>query len=829
MEEMEPLLPNATLSHYRILSKIGEGGMGEVYLAQDTKLDRKVALKILRTEFAANQDRMRRFVQEAKAAAALNHPNIATIHEIGESDNVNFIAMEFIDGTTLRERIYHEETDLRKLLRFLQHVAEGLAKAHAAGIVHRDLKPDNIMITRDGHAKILDFGLAKLIEQQPIVSDDSSQVTTAVMPPHSTPGAIMGTVGYLSPEQAQGKTTEIDQRSDIFSFGCILFEAVTGQKPFEGESVIKSLHMVVYEPAPAITDLNPSAPSELQRIVRRCLAKDPDERYQSIKEVAIELKELQRELGAAIDATVLPPPREIPEAQLGATRSTPPTSLSTRASIAVSGIKQHKFAAIIAALVLVGGVAALILYWRGHSNVVAIKSIAVMPFVNEGGNSDIEYLSDGMTEALISSLSRLPNLSVKPRSSVFRYKGKEVNAGTVGRELNVQAILNGHVSQRGDQMTVSLELVDVQKDIVIWSEQYPRQKTELVTLQSEIARDVSTKLKIKLSGADEQRVTKTYTQNPEAYRLYLQGRYFWNKRSAENLKKATELLRLATEKDSKFALAYAGLADCYAVSYYYIGERTRELTPFAKTYAAKAIELDPTLAEPHAAIGYATWLFDWDKVAAEKAFLRAIELNPNYPTAHHWYSRFLRGVGRNDEAWREVKLAEELDPLSLVIINNIAEQYIDRGDLNSAVSECQRMIDLDPNFWAAHQTLGIALVKQGRYDEALAEAQKSVQLANRSNSSLALLGHVYAKLGRQNDAEAVIKELEKRYPEKLADARDLAIVYAGFDKDKTFAWLGKAFDDHSVFLVFLKLEPLMESLHSDSRWSDLERRVGVSQ
>ena len=290
------LLANTTLSHYRIVSKIGEGGMGEVYLAQDTKLDRRIALKILPAEVASNRDRMDRFVREAKAAAALNHPNIATIHEIGESDGVNYIAMEFIDGVTLREKIHHEQTNLRKLLRYLQHVAEGLAKAHAAEIVHRDLKPDNIMITRDGHAKILDFGLAKLIERPPVSGGDSSEVATAVMPQHSTPGAIMGTVGYMSPEQAQGKTKEIDQRSDIFSFGCILFEAATGKKPFEGESVVKSLHMVIYEPAPPIIEFNPTAPSDLQRIVRRCLAKDPEERYQTIKDVAIELRDLRREM-----------------------------------------------------------------------------------------------------------------------------------------------------------------------------------------------------------------------------------------------------------------------------------------------------------------------------------------------------------------------------------------------------------------------------------------------------------------------------------------------------------------------------------------------------
>src|SRR5882762_2356038 len=378
---MAQLSPGASLSHYRIKNQLGAGGMGEVYLAQDRKLDRKVALKILPADLAANQDRMRRFVQEAKSAAALNHPNIATIHEIGESDGVNFIAMEFIDGATLGEKIHQEQTDLRKLLRYLQHVAEGLAKAHAAGIVHRDLKPDNIMITRDGHAKILDFGLAKLIEQQPMTGSDSSEMATAVMPHHSSPGTVMGTVGYMSPEQAQGKTKEIDQRSDIFSFGCILFEAATGKKPFEGESVIKSLHMVVYEPAPPLADLNPSVPPELQLIVRRCLAKDPDERYQSIKEVAIELKELRREMeGAGIDTTVPPSARgrtaEVPGADPtrgesgGPAIGAPSSSLQTPASSAeyiLTGIKQHKIVVVIVVLVLVAGSIGLGLFWRARN------------------------------------------------------------------------------------------------------------------------------------------------------------------------------------------------------------------------------------------------------------------------------------------------------------------------------------------------------------------------------------------------------------------------------------------------------------------------------
>src|SRR5437660_3594023 len=378
---MAELSPGFNLSHYRILSKIGAGGMGEVYLAEDTKLDRKVALKILPAEVASNRERMERFIREAKSAAALSHPNIAQIFEIGEHDSTHYIAMEYIEGVTLRDKIHRERTELRKLLRYLQHVAEGLAKAHAAGIIHRDLKPDNIMITRDGHAKILDFGLAKLIERPPISGGDSSEVATAVMPQYSTPGVIMGTVGYMSPEQAQGKTKEIDQRSDIFSFGCILFEAATGKKAFEGESVIKSLHMVVYEPAPPIVDFNPSAPPELQRIVRRCLAKDPDERYQSIKEVAIELKELRRDVEDAgeFDTTVPPPPKfGVPPS--GGTASsfqtlppeggTPSTHPPSSAEYIVSGIRKHKLTvgvALAALLVLISGAGFWLSKTRGLS------------------------------------------------------------------------------------------------------------------------------------------------------------------------------------------------------------------------------------------------------------------------------------------------------------------------------------------------------------------------------------------------------------------------------------------------------------------------------
>src|SRR6266704_6650994 len=441
------------LGRYEIRSQIGEGGMGEVYLAQDTKLERKVALKILPADVGTNRDRMERFVREAKSAAALNHPNIAHMYEIGESEGTHFIAMEFIDGETLREKIHHEQTDLRKLLRYLQHVAEGLAKAHAAGIVHRDLKPDNIMVTGDGHAKILDFGLAKLIEPQQSSVDTgeaASELATAILQQHSTPGVVLGTVGYMSPEQAQGKTKEIDQRSDIFSFGCILYEAVTGHKAFAGKDAVDSLNKIIREPVTPISDFRPDAPNDLQRVVRRCLAKDPEDRYQTIKDVAIELRELRRDLAGAtgIDTTVspqfgVPPSGGIvsPGQILPSEASTPSSQPPSSAEYLVSGIKQHRLAVAVALIVLVLGAVGLGMYLHARNNEVAIESIAVLPFQNRSTDGDTEYLSDGLAESLIYRLSQLPNLKVSPTSSVFRYKGQQTDAKKVADELGVDAVM----------------------------------------------------------------------------------------------------------------------------------------------------------------------------------------------------------------------------------------------------------------------------------------------------------------------------------------------------------------------------------------------------
>ncbi len=825
------LATGTRLGRYEIRSQLGAGGMGEVYLAEDISLRRQVALKVLPTEVAANQDRMRRFKQEATATASLNHPNIAHIYEIGEVNGVNFIAMEYIDGVTLRDKIHRERVELPKLLRVLQHVAEGLAKAHAAGIVHRDLKPDNIMISRDGHAKILDFGLAKLIEptQTSGLSDTGSDVATAILAQHSKPGIILGTAGYMSPEQAQGKTNEIDHRSDIFSFGCILYEAAAGRKAFEGKDALDSLYKIVHAPTPHINDTNPSAPGELQRIVRRCLAKDTDERYQTIKDLAIELKDVRRELqGADIDTTVSP--ASVSEAAKPAETGT--ASLSTRASSAeyiVSGIKQHKVAAVIAVTVLVIGAVGLGAYLHASRSEVAIESIAVLPFENQNRDPNIDYLSDGLTDTIINSLTQLPNLKVIARSSVFRYKGKQTDAIAVANELGVRAVVTGRIIQHGDSLTVGAELIDARENKQLWGEQYERKVSELMAVQRDIAQEITSNLRLKLSGLEQRRMTKHYTENADAYQLYLQGRFYWNKRTGEALKKSIEYFNRATQKDPGYALAYAGLADAYVLLPPYSAGSPQESFPEAKAAAKKAIELDETLAEAHTSLAQALY-FEWDFADAEKEFQRAIRLNPNYATAHHWYGFGpLGGMQRFDDAITELKRAQELDPLSLIINTDLGHTYIFAGQYDKAIEQLRKTLEMDQGFYYAHWCLGLAYQMKGSFREAQAEYEKAFQL-NDDPYVLALLGHLFAMSGKKEQALKTLRQLEEISRQRYVSSYSFAIVYAELnEKDKAFQWLEKCYQERCIHMLGIKFDPVVKNLRSDPRFAELVRRVGQSR
>ncbi len=601
------------------------------------------------------------------------------------------------------------------------------------------------MITRDGHSKILDFGLAKLIEQSSTPAGDSSEVATAVMPQHSSPGTIMGTVGYMSPEQAQGKTKDIDQRSDIFSFGCILFEAVTRKKPFEGASVIKSLHMVIYEAAPPLAEFNPAAPPELQRIVRRCLAKDPDERYQSIKEVAIELKGLRREMeGAGTDTTVPPATRSETTSAFatGATGSqsfgatTSPdrsgsSPLPTRASSAeyvVSGIKQHKLVVGIVLLLLVAGTVGLGLFLHPRSASGTIESIAVLPFENRSNDADTDYLSDGLAESLIYRLSQLPNLKVSPTSSVMRYKGKATDVKTIAGELGVSAVLTGRIAQRGDNLTISVELVDVPNNKLLWGEQYERKMSDLLATQREIATTIVQKLELRLSGNDAKGITKRYTDSNDAYQLYLKGRYSFAKRTKDDMLRAIEYFRQAIKLDPKFALAYARISETYGSMPAYPYLSPKEAFPQAKAAAQQALEIDPTLAEAHTFLAYSLVIYDWNWGEAERSFKRAIELDPNNSAAHFRYGQiYLAPTGRLDEALAEIKRGLDLEPLDINMGATLSWAYFVAGQNDKAFEQAKKTYDLDPVHPIGRWMLSQAYTNRGMHPEAISLSEQWLQ------------------------------------------------------------------------------------------------------
>jgi serine/threonine-protein kinase len=835
----KPLAESSQISHYRIVSKLGAGGMGDVYLAEDTKLDRKVAIKFLREEFSKDPDKLNRFVREAKAASALNHPHILTVHEIGDADDASYIATEYIEGTTLRDILNRKDSlQLNEVLKIGVQVSEALTAAHAAGIVHRDIKPENIMVRKDGYVKVLDFGLAKLSEQKPDGNISTEGETKALV--HTNPGTVMGTANYMSPEQARGRET--DARTDLWSLGAVLYEMLAGRVPFAGETSNHTI-VAILEKEPLLLD---NIPDELQRIVRKSLTKDVEMRYQSARDMLIDLKNLRRDLDikGELERSVMPD-RETQGAisvdaatrfssgRLGSTQSgqIPPTQSITTSSSSleytVNQAKSHKLAAAIIGVVLVGliGIGVYFAFLRSAS-ARQISSIAVMPFVNGTGNPDTDYLSDGMTETLISSLSQVPNLNVKARSSVFRYKGKDTDAKTIGKELGVQAILNGRVSQHGDQLTLSLELIDTSTENVLWSDQYDRRQSELVSLQSDIARDVSQKLKTKLTGADEQKIAKTYTADPEAFQLYLKGLFYWNKRTPDDLKKAAEFFDRAIEKDPAYALAYAGKSQSYALLPEYFAGSPQDYYPKAIAIARRALEIDPSLAEAHATLGE-TFDNQGKFEDARKEYEQAIQLNPNYATGHQWYGGSLMVVGRFDEAIAEGKLAQALDPLSLIINDNLGENYYYAGQYDKALEQLKATVEIDPNFFLAHVDACTAYTMKGMYAEAIAEIKRAHDLNADPNYDLPYLGYIYAVSGKHDEALKILEQMKGFESSGNIVPYNFAMVYAGLgDKDKAIEQLEKDHELGDPTFKYAAVDPFFKVLHSDPRFIDLLSRAG---
>ncbi|MGI8835709.1 MAG: protein kinase domain-containing protein [Pyrinomonadaceae bacterium] len=832
-------IPSGTiLGRYEIRSKIGAGGMGEVYLAQDTsELGRAVALKIVPAEIAKDKDRLQRFTQEARTVSNLNHPNILTVYEFGQTDSGSFIATEYIDGVTLREHLSSRRLKLIDVLDLAIQIVAALNAAHEAGVTHRDLKPENVMVRRDHIVKVLDFGLAKLAAPSLSKAIDSEAGTKVFV--QTEPGLVMGTVSYMSPEQSIGKG--IDQRTDIWSFGVLLYEMLASCVPFQGKDIHRQIIAIQEtEPAPLAT-LVEGVPDRLEEIVAKCLAKNKDERYQTAKDLLIDLRNLRRKLDvdAEIDRSVAPGLRSTSGgasrastqgSQMNAAATSAAHALTTSsAEYVVTGIKQNKLAAAIVVLLLIAGGIGVALFMRARNTVGAIDSIAVLPFENKSNAADTDYLSDGLAESLIYRLSQLPNLKVSPTSSVMRYKGKAIDVKTIAGELGVSAVMTGRIAQRGDNLTISVELVDVRNNKLLWGEQYDRKMSDLLATQREIASAIAGKLQVKLSGTDNKGITKRYTNDNEAYQLYLKGRFYWNKRTGEGLKKAIELLTAATEKDPNFALAYAALADCYAVLNEYAGTPTSETLPQSKAYAERALAIDGQLAEPHATLGTVNE-YSWQWGESEKEFKRAIELNPNYPTTYHWYSILLKNLGRNDEAAAMIKRARELDALSSVISVNVSRMYQLQNDHDASIENSLKIIELDPNFGPAYEYLSLSYLKRGRNAEAIAAAEKAVDLTSRSGITLGDLGFVYAAVGKRAEAIEKIKELEEKYTRKEAIGQYIAAVYVGLgDKDKAFEWLEKDFQARNGKLPEIRWQIQFETLHDDPRFKDLIRRLGLPQ
>ena len=817
---------NSTISHYRVVSKIGAGGMGEVYLAEDTRLRRKVALKLLPAEFTRHADRVRRFGQEAQAASALNHPNIITIYEIGEVDGAHFIATEFIDGQTLREHLKGERLALSAALDIAVQTAAALAAAHEARIIHRDIKPENVMLRRDGIVKVLDFGLAKLTEKSARGEIDTEAATLAKVA--TDPGTVMGTPQYMSPEQARGQV--VDARSDIFSLGVVLYEMIAGQPPFDGANAFEVIGEILKsEPLPLAAHAV-ERPTELQRIVSKALRKDRDERYQTARDLLNDLKDLKEELAFAAkqaragqterQEAVTAPADAVPTI---ANAAAPTTS---SAKIILGEIKRHKLGVTFALVMLLAAVSALGYFAFNLRRMSGqIESIAVLPFVNESGNADMDYLSDGMTETLISSLSQLPKLNVKARSSVFRYKGKEFDLPKVAQELKVQAILTGRVVQRGEQLTLSLELVDARTENALWSEQYNRRQTDLVTLQSELARDVSSKLKAKLSGADEQKLAKTYTENSAAYQLYLKGRFYVNKRERRDFQQAIEYFKQASALDPDYALAYAGLADSYALLSTFGFTPSVEGMTKAREFARKALTIDDSLSEPHTTLGLTLTSYDYDFTGAEREYKRAIELNPNYATAHHWYGELLTAVGRFDEAAAEYRRALEIEPLSLPVNWDYGRYFYLARKYDEAIKQHLKTLELDDGFSRAHRTLSEVYRVKGDHAKAIEEQVKNFEFGGEPQNA-ALIREAFAKGGWNEYLRLVTAKTSPLKDRSYVVAK--AYVELG-EKDKAFAELNKAYENRESPLQWLKVEPQLDPLRSDPRFQALLKKVGFPQ